>query len=353
MNRSRILPAFGLISALMTAWAAQADTVYIPEGSADSVLMVESKTGKPIRRIFGVEAVHGLAGAAGTPYLVAGSYSEIDPENASQTAKPEGFSQADHNAHHSKPAKAVMPKGQGVSLLSVLDAETGEVVRRIEVPGAVHHTAVSPDGRWAMATHPGSGGVSVIDLSTLEYSGFITTGPMPNYVSFSPDSSRAYVSNSGNGTLSELDIEKRILTRNLLAGEGPEHFALSSDGTTAFVADAEAGTVLRLDIASAAVVATYEFGAELHGLDVSDREETLFVAVKGAGQLAAVDLSSGAIRLQQLAPAPYHLTVADGGETLFVSSRDAPIVWVVEPSSLRAISEIGIEGEGHQIVVLP
>ncbi|NDW44540.1 YncE family protein [Ruegeria sp. PrR005] len=353
MIRARILPALSLTGALMTTWAAQAGVVYIPEGSAGSVLMVESETGQPIGRIAGVEAVHGLAGAPGTPYLVAGSFTEIDPESAAQTAKPEGVSQADHNAHHAKPAQAAMPTDKGLSLLTVLDAKTGDVVRRIEVPGAVHHTAVSPDGRWALATHPSGDGVSLIDLTTLDYAGFIATGPMPNYVSFSPDSSRAYVSNTGNGTLSELDLDSRILSRNLLAGEGPEHFALSRDGATAFVADAEAGTVLRLDIASGAETATYGFGAELHGLDLSDGEDTLFVAVKGADQVAAVDLASGAVRLQALAPAPYHLTVADGSEALFVSSREEPKVWVVNQASLQVTSEIGVESEGHQMVILP
>lgn len=353
MTRVRILSALSLAGGLMTSWAAQAGIVYIPEGSADSVLMVESETGEPIGRIAGVEAVHGLAGAPGTRYLVAGSYTEIDPESVAQRAKPEGVSQADHSAHHARPAQASMPTGKGVSLLTVLDAGTGEVVRRIEVPGAVHHTAVSPDGLWAMATHPSGDGVSLIDLTTLDYADFIATGPMPNYVSFSSDSSRAYVSNAGNGTLSELDLGRRILSRNLLAGEGPEHFALSRDGATVFVADAQAGTVLRLDIASGAVTATYEFGAELHGLDLSDREDTLFVAVKGADQLAAIDLASGATRLRQLAPAPYHVTVDDGGETLFVSSRDAPRVWAVDRVSLQVTSEIGVEGEGHQMVVLP
>lgn len=353
MNRSRILPALSLTGALMTSWAAQAGIVYIPEGSADSVLMVESGSGRPVGRISGVEAVHGLAGTPGTPYLVAGSYSEIDPDGAAQTARPEGVSQTDHNAHHAKPAQVAMPTDKGLSLLTVLDARTGVVVRRIEVPGAVHHTAVSPDGRWALATHPGGEGVSLIDLTTLDYAGFIATGTMPNYVSFSPDGSRAYVSNTGNGTLSELDLDRRILTRNLLAGDGPEHFALSGDGATAFVADAEAGTVVRLDIASGAETARYGFGAELHGLDLSEGEDTLFVAVKGADQVAAVDLASGAVRLQELAPAPYHLTVADGSETLFVSSREASMVWAVDQVSLRVTAEIGIEGQGHQMVVLP
>jgi hypothetical protein len=43
---------------------------------------------------------------------------------------------------------------------------TGEILRRIEVPGAASGYRRSPDGRFA-ATHPSSDGISVIDLEKL------------------------------------------------------------------------------------------------------------------------------------------------------------------------------------------
>ena len=52
--------------------------VFVPEGSANTVRIVDAVTGETIKRITGLEAVHGLSGAPGVPYLVAGSYAETD-----------------------------------------------------------------------------------------------------------------------------------------------------------------------------------------------------------------------------------------------------------------------------------
>lgn len=353
MIKPRISPAASLALGLLAPLAAHSETVFIPEGSAGSVLIADSSSGQPVRRITGVDAVHGLAGAPGVKYLVAGSYAEISREEAGGTAKPENMSEDDHAAHHAKPSAAAMPSDKGLSLVTILDADTGGIVRRIEVPGAVHHAAVSPDGRWAAVTHPAGGGVSLIDLAKLEYGGFIATGPMPNYVLFGPGSKRAYVTNAGNGTLSELDMEAGILTRNLLAGESPEHFVLSGDGTAAFVSGAESGKVVHLDIASGDTVQTYEFGAEVHGVDLSDGGTTLFAALKDADQIASVELATGKIRRSGLSPAPYHLTAISGSTRLLVSSRADPKVWIVDQGSLQPTGAIAIQGEGHQMVVLP
>ena len=192
--------------------AVAAATVYIPEGSANSILAVEAETGSIVGRIGGLEAIHGLAGAPGSKYLVAGSYTEVEP---AAVAKPDSVSADDHAAHHAKPEKSAMPQDMGLSLVTIIDARTYEIVRRIEVPGAVHHTAVSPDGRFAVVTHPAGDGISVIDLEDLSYRAFIATGSMPNYAEFAPEGGKVYVTNTGNGTLSEIDIAQGYVTRNM------------------------------------------------------------------------------------------------------------------------------------------
>ena len=61
-----------------TAMATAQSIVFIPEGSTDTVRMVKAETGKTIKRITGLEAVHGLSGSPSVPYFVAGSYAESD-----------------------------------------------------------------------------------------------------------------------------------------------------------------------------------------------------------------------------------------------------------------------------------
>lgn len=333
--------------------AAQAVTVFIPEGSGNQILKVDAATGQVIGRIEGLEAVHGLAGAPGVPYLIAGSYAETAADDATSVAKPEGVTEDEHAAHHAKPAVGAMPKDAGRSILTVLDSASGSVVRRIEVPGAVHHTAVSSDGRIAAATHPAGDGISLIDLKTLSFRAFIPTGSMPNYAIFGHDGGTIYVSNTGNGTVSEVDVVKGFVKRNILAGEGPEHIVLSRDGSMLYAVDADAGKVNEIDLSTGATLRSFEIGGELHGMDLSEDGATLFVSGKGENKIVAVDLASGSMRTAPLGPAPYHLTTVTGTGKIYVSSRDEPKVWIVDPVTLKAMAEIPVEGEGHQMVVLP
>ncbi len=341
------------IAALSVPSLALAGTVFIPEGSANSILMVEPESGEILGRLPGFEAIHGLSGAPGAKYLVAGSFTEIDREELAATAKPKGISEEDHAAHHAKRDKAALPEDAGLSLVTILDAKTGQVVQRIEVPGAVHHTAVSLDGRLAVATHPAGDGISIMDLETLTYRGFVSTGPMPNYAVFAPEGGKVYVTNTGNGTLSEVDTENGYLTRNIRVGEGPEHLVLSDNGAVAFVADSDGGKAYRVDLSSGEVTDVYDIGGEVHGIGLSDREGVLFVAGKGTDRLVSIDLATGKQREAALSPKPYHLTTIPNSGKLMVSSRLEPKVWIVDQATLTASGEITIQGEGHQMVALP
>ncbi len=341
------------VLAVALAGAGHAATVYIPDGSSDQVIVVDGATGEIVRRIEGLEAVHGLAGTPGGRYLVAGSYAEVTPDEAAAAPKPETVSEDEHAAHHAGPVADAMPRDQGISILTVLDAETGEVVRRLEVPGAVHHVAVSPDGGMAAATHPSGDGISLIDLEAMEYKGFVGTGPMPNYAVFGPDGASLYVSNAGNGTISEIDAARGIVARNIVAGEAPEHVVLSADGATLYAADADAGVVHEIALAEGEVARSFDIGGALHGLDLSDDDGTLFVSSLSADTLVAVELGSGEMQRAALSPAPYHLAAIDGTGKLFVSSQSEPKVWVVDQATLSVTGEIPVGDVGHQMVVLP
>ena len=353
MNMSSRI-AYTLATLFVSAPALAAPpTVFIPEGSANSVLMVQAETGKVLRRINDVEAVHGLAGAPGVPYLVAGSYSEIPREDVASLEKPSTVSEDDHAAHHAPKAAPMGPPDAGISLLSILDAKSGDILRRIEVPGAVHHTAVSPDGHFAVATHPAGDGISVIDLATFGMTAFVPTGSMPNYAAFGTDPNLVYVSNTGNGTISEVDLSRGIVRRNFIAGDTPEHMAVSPETDRLFVADADAGQVLELSLSTGEKLRTFEIGGEIHGLGLSNDGATLFVAGRGEDKLASVALATGEVRTATLAPEPYHLTVIPGSDILYVSSRAEPVVWLIDTSSLQTRETVSVEGEGHQMVALP
>jgi len=338
---------------LAAAWPANAGPlVYVPLGDEGKIVAIDGATDKTVGEIGAVPSVHGLAITPDGRYLIAGSFEERARSNG-VPEKPAGVSAADHAAHHGGGRSGLSKQSGIVSSVTIIRSADRIIVRRIDVPGAVHHVTTSPDGRFAVVTHPNEGTVSVIDLGTFRVRATLATGPLPNYAVFSPDSGKLYVSNTGNDTVSIVDTGRWIVAGNIVVGGSPEHLALSQDGATLYVNNVSDGVVSVIDAGSRKVVKTIPVGTTLHGIDLSDDGKTLFVVALGDDKVVRVDLASGNRSNSSLTPAPYHLAAIRRSGKLYVTSAEAPKVWVVDQRDLRVIGEIPIGGKGHQIVQGP
>ncbi|MBT5048165.1 MAG: beta-propeller fold lactonase family protein [Rhodospirillaceae bacterium] len=322
--------------------------VYVPIGDANQVLVIDPKTDKIIGAVSGTDAAHGLAGVPVRDLLIVGSYAESD---ATGPAKPQGISEDEHASHHPKKSKNLVNTKDSKSFVTIVKAADRRVLRRIAVPGAVHHVAITPDGLNAIVTHPNSNEIGVIDLRTFQLKKRILTGDTPNYVVTAPDSNTVYVSNAGNNTVSEVDLDAGIVRRNFVVGESPEHLILSADGRRLFVANADGGTVSEIATGSGALVRTLTIGGGLHGIDLSADGRRLLVVGRETDKLVAIDLATGNLRSSRLAPEPYHLKAIHGTGKLYVSSADQDKIWVVDEKTLKVTKEITIPDRAHQIAV--
>ena len=336
--------------AILSAPAVSAERFYIPLGSDNAIVAIDPAKDAIVDRIDGIPAVHGLAATPDGRFLIAGSFDERQA-GAMVPEKPAGMAEDEHAAHHSKDTATRGETGAPVvSTVSILDIVTGSVVRRVDVPGAVHHVSIDPAGRFAALTQPNQDAVTILDLASYAVVATFVTGPLPNYAVFSPDGQRLYVSNAGNNTVSDITADDWIVMRNVIVGESPEHVVLSADGKTLYVNNIDGGTVSVIDTASWSVDKTIEAGELLHGIDLSDDGKTIFVAVRGGDSLTAIDLQSGASKSIALSPSPYHVAAVRGLGKLYVSSGEDPKIWVVDQQTLSLIGEIEIGGKGHQMV---
>ncbi|MBD3812657.1 MAG: YncE family protein [Betaproteobacteria bacterium] len=320
--------AFGVVLLGVASLAFAAQTAYIPLGTANEVIAVDTGTDRIVQTYPGVVNPHGLVATPDGEYLIAGSLKD--------TPLPAGASIDTPN-----------------SFLYVIHPEHGHVMSEIPVSGWTHHEAITPDGKYVLSTHPTRGGISVVDLLANKVIKTIKTGPSPNSTVVTKDGKRAYVSNTGNGTISEIDIEKWAVTRSLEAGPSPEHLVFSSDEKTIYVANDRAGTVSAVSVESGKVEKTYKLGARMHGLDLGDDGKTLFVSSRSDDKLIALDPKTGDQRTVTLSPEPYHLGTIPGTGKLYVSSSKVPKIWVVDQKTLKVIDTLQLPGgEGHQIAVV-
>jgi YVTN family beta-propeller protein len=329
---------------------AAAPEVYIPLGAANKVQVIDSATQRPTAVIEDVTNVHGLAITPDQRYLVAGSFTEVAAGSENAPPRPASVSQAEHEKHHATPAPSAAASANK-SYVSIVDAASLRVVRRVAVRGAVHHVAISPDGRFAVATHPGAGGISAIDLETFTVIRTVETGLAPNYANFTSDMDKLYVSNAGDDSISEIDVDAWTVNRRITTGSSPEHVVLSHDDGTLYVNNVGDGSVSVIPLGGGSATRTYSVGSAPHGIDLSEDGGTLFASSQGAGKLVAIDLASGETRDIALAPAPYHVTTVPGTGTVFVSSRAEKHVWVLDQSTLALRGKFAIDGIGHQMAV--
>lgn len=330
------------------ATLAAAERMFIPLGDGNAIVIVDIAEDKVIGRIEDVPASHGLAGTPDGRYLIAGS-SQTRPAG-SPLAKPAAVSDEDHKVHH-EPGK---DGASGlISTVTVVRQADGKIERRIDVPGAVHHVAASPDSRFAVVTHPAGNGISVIDLSSFSVTKTIPTGLVASYAVFSADGARLYVTNGGSGTVSDVDARSWSVVGTFKVGRSPEHEVLSRDGRELYVNNVKDGSVSAIVLADPSATRTYRVGRNPHGIAVSDDGATLYVAVEDDNKVLALDPKTGRHKALALSPAPYHAAVVRGHGKLYVSSAGAPKMWVVDLKSFAVVREVPIGGKGHQMVQSP
>jgi len=303
-------------------------TAYVPLGSGNQVIAVDVATSRIVQTYAGVVNPHGLVATPDGEYLVAGSLAETPIPTGAPIETPNSKLFVIHPAH-------------------------GHVMSEIAVAGWTHHQAITPNGRFVISTHPTRGGITIVDLPQSKVVNTIRTGAAPNYTVVSRDGNRAFVSNSGDGSISEIDLVAGRVARTLEAGTGPEHLVFSADEAFLFAANAQAGKVSRVSVATGKVERDYPIGKQVHGLDIGDDGKTLFVTSRTDQRLVAVDIETGKQRYLLLAPDPYHLNTIPGTGKVYVSSAKAPLLWVVDQTTLTVSNKIDLPaGEGHQIAIV-
>lgn len=326
---------------LMTASAANAD-VYIPEGELGTVLHLD-RSFNEMGRIEGLDNVHGLAGAPERGVLVAGSMSESAPGDA---VRPATVSEEDHAAHHGSGDTA---RPDAVSLVTLVEAESREILRRIEVPGIVHHVGISSDERFAAVTHPGLDSVSLIDLESGEVTATLATGPVPEYAVADPKTGNFFVSNAGNATISVLDPKDGIVTRNFKLQGPPKHIQLDANTRQLIVSEADNGIVSIVDADSGETLDTFDIGGELHGVAVD--QDAIWSSARERDLVVRIDRSTGERLEVNVGPEPYHMARIE--DALLVSSAGKPELWVLDPETLELREPIETDSRAHQFAPMP
>jgi len=262
-------------------------------------------------------------------------------------------------------AKGASPEIRGA--VWVVDAEQGQVIKRIAVEAKPSGLAITADGSRLYVAHLLSGRVSVVNTTTRTVRKVISTGTdsnMAQKIAIHPTNGRAYVphirSNVTNfgplfdttifPVVSVIDVDSdmhlvgeriSLVDRPNRAVNLPVDLAVSVDGTRLYVAGFGSGDLAVVDLPGGSVEAQIDVGEGPRGLALALNGKRAFVSNTISNDLTVVNLVTG----QRLARVPTTVSPLSArvkrGQRLFFSSRSANV------STLRWMSCGSCHFDGH------
>ena len=236
--------------------------------------------------------------------------------------------------------------------LTVLSAETDELLAVVPVATGPSGVAVSPNGRFAFVAAEASGTLVVVDLDAAVAVGAIAVGTTPSDVVAHPDGRRVFVSNRGSDDVSVVDVDAQEVIATVEVGDQPEGLALSGDGTRLYVALVADDAVAAVDTSTATVARRFVVGARPRDLDLLPGDRRLFIVNSFAASMSVVDLDHG-LEVDDLALGfqPRRIALSPEGDVAFVSGFQPNSIGVVDLEALAVRSVLGIGDSPNDVTV--
>lgn len=103
--------------------------------------------------------------------------------------------------------------------VSIIDATTDAVVKRLKIGAEPWRAYASPDGRWVLIPCNGDQNVSVIDTRTQKVVSTFPAGEGMTGINFGVGSEKAYVIAGAEGTVYVYDLKKMAVVKQLVIGK--------------------------------------------------------------------------------------------------------------------------------------
>ncbi|MCP1558168.1 UNVERIFIED_ORG: YVTN family beta-propeller protein [Methylobacterium sp. SuP10 SLI 274] len=287
----------------------RAATVYVASQQGAQVTRLEAGT------------VAGHATVAGAPATVATGGGSVF------LSHPDGHTITVADAATGAVLRRLPYKGQGFGLAASADGRTlfvadwsgnridrlsaadGTVEASAETGRDPAHIALDRAGRLYVADRE-SHQVSVFDGARMTRLATIPVGTAPFALALSPDERRLYVGNVRSNDLTVIDTEGLKALATVPAGAMPYGVSVSPDGARVFVTNQHAGTVTVLDAGTLATTATIGVGRYPEGIVIEGGKA--YVANWFSDTVSVIDLAT----LREVTQVP----VAEGPRSLAIAA---------------------------------
>jgi len=198
---------------------------------------------------------------------------------------------------------------EGKKELAVVSPRDGKVTARYPTGRDVSHlVAASPDGKRAFVSSLSPGSVTVIDLQTGKVIKDIPTGKGAEGIDVTPDGREVWVANRDANTITVIDVKMLAPVFTIPASEFPIRVKITPDGRSALATFTGTGDVRVYDTATRVEKARIPLGRDA----VEGSENRVFQKRFGTSS------------------APVGLLISPDGKRAFVSAAHADVVAVID-----------------------
>jgi YVTN family beta-propeller protein len=241
----------------------------------------------------------------------------------------------------------ILVSNEASSDITMIDARTNKVVRRIVVGDRPRGIHVSPDRRTLYVAisddrpnqQSGRDAIVAIDLRTRRITHRMESGTDPEEFGLSPDGRMLYASNEDAGTASIVDLRTRKVLATLVVGIEPEGVAVSPDGRWVYVTAETSNTVSVIDTRKGDVVQSFLVNVRPRGVTFAPDGKRAYVTCEISSTLDVVDVAKheviGSVELENGKGKPVGVVVSPDNRTVYVASGGGHALIVVDAASQR------------------
>jgi len=196
--------------------------------------------------------------------------------------------------------------------------------------------------------------VSFIDLTTGKERARVSTGRMPHEVAISPDGREAAVVAYGGTTIDVFDVAstRKLRTIDLAPNQRPHGLVWLKDRRLIATTEGTQSVAIVQPDGKLSSIRTGAAGS--HMLAVDAKGNQVFVANMGAGSVSVLDLGRGTkLRDLVVGGKPEGITLARGGQELWVGDNDGGRVQVFSTADYRKLGKVAVGPTPIRVIASP
>jgi PQQ-dependent catabolism-associated beta-propeller protein len=180
--------------------------------------------------------------------------------------------------------------------ISVIDSETYEVVKTIEVGERPRGITFSGNYKYLYVCASDSDAVQVLDVPTDTIVHNLPSGEDPEQFILHPDSKHLYIANEDDAVATVVDVESRTVVSQIDVGVEPEGMAVSHDGKWAIVTSETTNMAHWIDTDTYALVGNTLVEQRPRDAEFTRDDKELWVSSEIGGTVAVIDSASKQIK---------------------------------------------------------